>query len=511
MSTCHVRSGAITFYNSRQYQSTLEEKEPFYPQVSPSHQIQLFMYSPVHRIAVTAASTRMQLREYGDENPDLSSHQPVTPSTPQPAPVNTATSTTTLHDQDLVDVMAELERCQVDRRAAFAFNMAKGGRIHPLNDDELKQFRKEKGGVFGSSTWDTPTLSTELPFTFTSLPSPAAVEKAIKSDIGGENHFRFAPSRGSPDDDALAIMRLLDNIGNARYSEPGTVVHMQSPTFNRKRRWIPGWDGDGMLGQSDFLLTIAPAGEVFELEYHDHHFSTTLLTGSKVWLTFPPLQANLDLIRKAYGDMHAANTSRVALDVLAVMQHGIFIIQKPGQTLLFPPFWSVMTFCTKTSTSCGFSLATAAQYMYRIKNMDHWLTANLFWDTGEDQQMHLEEFAAELATHFSLIMTGDFKRFKVANVQNAICSEWIKTATKNNPNVENMKEKIGALLSLIDNEEEREKIDDAFRVAWIEFIQLKRKKKPECRLCHMRIDHMPAGETPDDRLARHVTDVHCDF
>jgi hypothetical protein len=286
---------------------------------------------------------------------------------------------------------------------------------------------------------------------------------------------------------------------------------MQSPTFNRAWRWMPGWESEGMLGQSDFLLTVAPAGEVFELEYHDHHFSTTLLTGSKVWLTFPPLQANLDVLRKAYGEMHAANTSRVALGILAELQHGIFIIQKPGQTLLFPPFWSHMIFDTATSVSSGFFIATAAQYVYRIRNMDLWLSLNLFWDSAEEQQNHLENYAAELATHFSTIMTGNFKRFKVANVQNAICREWVKTAQKKETDFENMKEKIGGLLELIDDEGEREKIDEMFRVVWIEFVQLKRKKKPECRLCHVRIEHMPAGETPDDRLARHVTDVHCNF
>ena len=143
--------------------------------------------------------------------------------------------------------------------------------------------------------------------------------------------------------------------------------------------------------------------------------------------------------------------------------------------------------------------------------MDLWLSLNLFWDSAEEQQNHLENYAAELAIHFSTIMTGNFKRFKVANIQNAICREWVKTAQKKETDFENMKEKIGGLLGLIDDEEEREKIDEMFRVVWIEFVQLKRKKKPECRLCHVRIEHMPAGETPDDRLARHVTDVHCNF
>jgi len=471
----------------------------------------LVMDPSSHKVSVASAGSGMQLREHGDTTFDPTTHRLVTALTPRSARANTAISTSTLHNQDLVDVMAELERHQSDHRAAFAFDTAQGGRIHPLNEDELRHFQKETDGVFGPSQWDTPNLNGELPFTFTSLPSPTAVEKAIKSDVGGENHFRFAPSRGSPEDDANAVMHLLDNIGNPRYSEPGAVVHMQSPTFNQKKRWISGWEGDGVLGQSEFQMTVAPAGEIFELEYYEHHFSTTLLTGSKVWFTFPPLQANLDLLRKAYECMHDSNTSHVPLDVLSEMQHGIAIIQKPGQTLLLPPYWSHMIFCTETSTSCSFSLATAAQFMYRIKHMDLWVSHNLFWETGEQLQSHLVRYASELATHFATIMTGDLKRFKVAPVQNQICSEWVKTGPKEAAEFENMKEKIGVLLSLIDDEEARERIDDEIRHAWIEFMEEKRKKRPECRLCRVRIEHMPAGETPDERLARHVTDVHCSY
>jgi hypothetical protein len=465
------------------------------------------MNTSSHKVSVTSASLRGELRENGDTTFDPATHRLNNASDSRSTLA--ATPTSNLHTQDLVDVMVELEPYQSDHRVAFAFEMAQDGRVHPLNEDELKNLRKERDGIFGPSQRDTPTLSAELPFTSTSLPSPAAIENAIKSDIGGKNHFRFAPSRGSPERDAHAIMRLLDNIGHARYSEPGAVVHMQSPTFDRAKRYIPGWEGDGTLAQSNFQLTIAPAGEIFELEYYDHHFSSTLLTGSKVWLTFPPLQANLLLLRKAYEDMHTANTSRVPLAIISELQHGIVIIQKRGQTLVLPPYWSHMTFFTTTTTLCSFFVATAAQYMSRINNMDIWLNVNLFWDTAEQQQAHLVSYATELATHFAAIMTGNFKRFKAGPVRNQICSEWAKVAPDNAADFGNMQDKIGALLALIQDEEVKDRIDDEIRHAWIEFIQEKRKKKPECRLCHVRIEHMPAGETPDERLARHVTDVHC--
>lgn len=61
--------------------------------------------------------------------------------------------------------------------------------------------------------------------------------------------------------------------------------------------------------------------------------------------------------------------------------------------------------------------------MSRVKNMDLWLTVNLFWSKAEQQQSYLVNYATELASHFSTIMAGDLKRFKVGPVQNLICSE----------------------------------------------------------------------------------------
>ena len=163
----------------------------------------------------------MQLRDHGNATFDPATHRRIAVSTPAKAPGAANTSRFALHNQDLVDVMAELERCQADHRAAFVFDLAQSGRVHPLDEKDLSRHREESDGVFGPMVWDTPTLTAELPFTFSSLPSMAAIGRALKHDIVGENHFRFAPSRGSREDDANAIIQLLDNIGEARYSEPG--------------------------------------------------------------------------------------------------------------------------------------------------------------------------------------------------------------------------------------------------------------------------------------------------
>ncbi|KAL7773411.1 hypothetical protein CFE70_003375 [Pyrenophora teres f. teres 0-1] len=421
-------------------------------------------------------------------------------------------SSLSLHNQDLVDVMFELQPFQADSLADLAFNMALGGLIHPLHENELKHLRKENDGIYGPRQWDTPFLSEKLPFTFFSLPSPVAIQKAIRNDIGGENYFRFTSSYGSSAEDAAAIIELLDNITNPRFTSPGAIVQMTSPSINHAKHWKPSWENDCMLSQSNVQVTVAPRGQIFELEYHEHYFSTTLITGSKVFLAFPPHRINLDYMRHTF---QGKRTRLTSLAILREMQQGIAIIQKHGQVLLIPPFWSVMTICTETSVSAGFFVATASAFMSRIHNMDLWLSECLFWPTLAQRQTHLVPYVEELARHFSAIMSSDVKQLKpVKSVQQAICLEWGKVSTgKGGEKYENMQEKVGGLLRCIMDDGKRMKIASVFAEVLVRFCEVKQRKSGRCRLCSVRVDELQRvnGETPDGRLERHVRSVHCHF
>lgn len=417
-----------------------------------------------------------------------------------------------LHNQDLVDVMLELERVK-GREADCAFKMAKGGRVHALNELELKKLRNARGGVFNPSEWESPILSGSEELPFISPPTVAQTQRILKEDIGGENFFRFAPSRGSPEMDAQATMKLLDNIGNPTYREPGAVFHMVSPQFDRLRSRSPNWNADGFLGQSNFQMTIAPANEVFELEYYDHHLFSTLLTGSKVWLAFPPLHGNPDILRQVYEDMRF--TLPNTIHVLRQLQHGIAIVQKPGQTLMIPAYWFVMVFCSETSTSCGFFIATALKFMDRVRYLEVWRAVNRLWPDKKQQQAHLVKYASEFASHLTQILKDSCKHFRATPIIAAICREWMRnTEDFNVPSRDKavwpktMKDKLVELCALIEDQAERARIEDTFQKAFIHLLEEKLKKNPECRLCRLHIDRMPGEGNRNQRLAQHFVDEH---
>jgi len=469
------------------------------------------MTSSAKRVSVTLASSRMQLRVRGTNPKDdiiaSTRHASSRWHVPEP-PV----SSVLLHNQDLVDVMFELEPFQADNRAALAFNMALGGLVHPLHENELKPLRKEKDGTYGPRQWDIPFLSEKLPFTFSSLPRPANIQRVLQNDIGGGNYFRFTALRDTPEENAAAIIDLLGNITNPRFASQGAIVQMASPTINYAKHWMPNWENDFTLNQSDVQVTVAPRGQIFELEYHEHYFSTTLLTGSKVLFVFPPHSTNIGHLRSIF---QGKLTRLPSLGILLEMQHGIAVIQKRGQTLLIPPFWPVMTFCTETCVSAGFFVAAASAFMSRIRNTNLWLTECLFWPTLAQRQTQLVPYVQELAQHLSAILAVDAKQPKMAkSVQQAICSEWVKVSAEYEGEKDgNMEEKVGGLLGCIEDEGTRRRIAVVFTEAWVSFCELKRRKSGRCRLCGVRVVVLPGDDEdmPNEKLARHVRGVHCDF
>jgi hypothetical protein len=413
-----------------------------------------------------------------------------------------------LHNQDLVDVMDELQRCQGDPRADFAYKQTETGHVLPLSEEEFKPLRAVRGEPFDPAQHDLPLLQPQTIFAGLEFPCTQDVLATLKKDMEGEVDYRFAPSHGSAEKDTNAAMRLLEHISDPNYDEPGAIMHMRSFTLDRAKADSTGWEASGLLGHSALGVTIAPAKEVFDLEVYQNFFSTTLLSGTKVWLVFPPTHANLDRLHQAYKDMLVTTE---APHILPAMQHGLAIIQKPGQTLLLPHYWPAMVFCTQTSVSCGFFTATASTFMQRVKCIDLRLAITALCDISAQQQAHLVDHATELANHLSNILNQTPKGVEAASIQQDVYREWTKRHA--DPRYQNLHQKVARILSMINDQDTVDRIRQSIRRTWTDFAEKKRitQKKKACFLCYMRIADMPGGkELPSNQcLARHVEEVHC--
>ncbi|KAH3945928.1 hypothetical protein HBH98_112530 [Parastagonospora nodorum] len=399
-----------------------------------------------------------------------------------------------LHTQDLIDIMVELDHWKFEPRFAKALKMANRGTLYQLNEQDLEDHR---GGIFGKEIWDSPILSGKNNIPLTSLPTPAQTQRIMMLEIGGDNEYTFAPSHGSSDLDVHATKVLLENMLNPTYASRGAIIHAACPTLDRLRKDTSASQNDGVLGQTDFQVSIAPACEFFDVKVYDNRRYITLLSGKQVIIAYPPSVENSTMLTARYKAL-ARSASGAIWDAVD-LQYGIAIVQKSGETLVLPPFWSCVVLCTEMCVSAAYSIATASQYTHRFKHIAISITQLQMWPDPRTQQIELMKLASSLAHHLGLSINSHLPCFDNRAVVTDICKKWEGE----------MKAKFGQLLGMIDDEAECDRICGIVTQAWIQLVHARRDKKPVCRLCKERLDRVKGLPGPDQHLIDHVVDTHC--
>lgn len=393
--------------------------------------------------------------------------------------------------------MFELERCQ-DRQAAYASSTVARGQFYPLNEMDLSHVRLLLKDSIGEDISSYPVLVGPNDLPFKELPTPDQLQNVLMDDIGGHNFFRFAPSHGSPELDAKAIFELLINLLDNTYEVRGAVVHMESPTLQRLWRDTPATHVTGTLGVSKVNLTVAPCGEVFDLEYFGYTRIIPLLLGAQVVIAFPPTPDNLNVLRTSYQNVDSIDS--IYMHTSTLFSHGIALMQKAGETLILPPFWSHAIFCTHTCVSAGYSVASAYNVPDRLRHIELLRAVMHIWPDRSKEQEELTKYATELAAHMDRILSLKVEGF--TNPHKFAFPLWKGWDG-------DFRHKFGGLVAAIEDEEERGRIMEVANKALVKFVESARKKRPECRMCHKRVEDMNAmNGTPEQRLARHVRAAH---
>ncbi|OAK98072.1 hypothetical protein IQ06DRAFT_295437 [Phaeosphaeriaceae sp. SRC1lsM3a] len=316
-------------------------------------------------------------------------------------------------------------------------------------------------------------------------------------DIGDPNFFRFLPSRGSPELDAKATFGLLQHLLDPYYNKRGAIVHMESPTLNGLRIDTPATHVTGTLGTTDIQVTLAPYAEVFDLEYFAYTRVIPLLLGTQVAIAFPPLPANLTALRDAYDNKPSIPS--VFTHTSPSLSHGIALVQKAGETLILPPFWSHIIICTRTCVSAAYSVASAFGLPDRLRHIDLLRAVMHIWPDASQEQRELTKYATDLARHIDRVLSGKIEGFaKTDKTALPLWKGWDA----------DFRDKFGGLCMAIEDQEERMEIREIVNKALVKFVDAARKKRPECRMCRVRIEKMNGEGTAEERLARHVRAVH---
>jgi hypothetical protein len=445
-------------------------------------------------------------------------------------PVNLA-----LHNQGLVDVM-HLVDGNSDPAAQIIYNLALTGHIHSLDGKQLAETRKD-GSLSHPfpSKEESPFLS-DMPF----FESPADLQQfqyILYKDLCHtyvgiqdmytqemqETRFHFRPQMRSLVQEKEAAMQLLSNIDNPMYRQPGSIIGIRSETLDRFPMNFINWEGDGMLyptvkpptfirkaktdNQPKVSYDVLSADDFSYVSPHEQYFVSPLLAGQKIWLAYPPTFGNAGKVLAEYEAVLAgkgpmmANRAPMSLELLPRLEHGVAIIQEPGQTVVMPPHWFFVKFCTRTSISCNYSITTARKFMKRFTDGNSKLfvtLASLAAVRWRDELTEYWRYAFCINKFLSEILGNTIRGFDSKTVIVDVCRDYV-----------NLYRSWARVIALVKREEAQE-FERKFVAIWTDFLTPKTKSKPECRLCHMCTADMPGDELVNIRLQQHFVDVHCD-
>ena len=405
-----------------------------------------------------------------------------------------------LHNQELVDVMVETDRCGDHRSARILHDLAEGGHAFPLDEKELGPLRQE-GKVLEHSIWALPVLTDLMPPEI--APDTNQVKEILLNNLAGANLENFYPPGGSRSENELVLSNLINNIDNPRYRENGAISHLRSPELERIYRYTPDWHQDGILWVSKLYISLDPAGSGDDIKYSDVYMHSTLITGSKIWLVFRPTSNNMAVVQAYYNSILNGRydyTMGVALDRARDFEPGIILIQRAGQTLILPPFWMAITLSTQPTVSAEFGTATATKFAERIKQLRNFrFTNRLHLDDDDGVQETLFIFTDRLIEQLRAILEGNFPECNLNQVIINICRGY-----------ETFRADLRRVFEAIEDKTIVQGLEDKWRAAWINFLDMKRKNthRPHCRLCKLPIRDMPAGTSTMDRLRQHFIGFH---
>lgn len=147
-----------------------------------------------------------------------------------------------------------------------------------------------------------------------------------------------------------------------------------------------------------------------------------------------------------------------------------------------------------------------------MASIDLQVAAALMWPSKEEQQAKLVQYVESLALHLNVMLNRPafFVDFKPDAVVRRRCNNWDKELVQA-PERGTLKAQVCRLCKLIEDEGERTRVQRIWQRAWIEFLREKRRKKPECRLCKVRVADMPSldrKESVEDRVLAHLVAAH---
>jgi hypothetical protein len=307
----------------------------------------------------------------------------------------------------LVAVRAALKVSDSEQASQFSL-LIDSNRLTPYKSKESAKSKLGSNGV------DYPTLGKkQAPPGLRSTHSTKVLRDICLRDLPeareylGHRLLCFAQSGNSDgavetSDDA-AGMQTINSLVDTDIAATGTIVTFPSETL--EELWSKDWEApNNLLRASMTTCTVLPKNTLLPL-HHSNEGTTiaTQLSGSVVWITWPPTDKNLRTLQTAY-EHFAEDLDGSKLNITDSLEGGMIFGQNEGDGLRLPPFSLITGLATTTSVLATQSHVTAEDF---IKILQKLPLLKAWFRTEVDGSRKQAEFNASLLLYLDLMLNGD--------------------------------------------------------------------------------------------------------
>lgn len=266
--------------------------------------------------------------------------------------------------------------------------------------------------IFESSNSELPHIGSGNFTPIGRIPRVEELCDILVGEVGGDEENEdqertvvFFPPQEDEAADRAAAVELIKNIANKELATDGCLVDFSSPTLTALYK-----SSEERTEHSIFSVppttSILPRGYFIPLQQQNEaKTTTTLLTGTILWIIWPPTKHNLDTLQNAYKifakDFDAEKLNDVALE----LETGVSFVVTAGVTVHCSPFCPIMGLVTETAVLSKYSIVTTDSFLTLCRQIPFLKT---FWRTECSPKHKQKEFGKALVDCFTIILEGEF-------------------------------------------------------------------------------------------------------
>jgi hypothetical protein len=198
-----------------------------------------------------------------------------------------------------------------------------------------------------------------------------------------------------------AGVQTINSLTDSSLDATATVVTIPSETLENQCN--EDWEElENLLTSPITQCMILPSNTLLPLHHNNEGTTvTTLLSGSIVWVIWPPTDKNHRTLQTAYEDLAQGDQSQV--DLATNLEGGIVFVQTAGDGLKIPPFSLMMALSTSTSLLATSSEVTVENFISQLQKL---ALLKAWFQTELDSNRKQAEFRVVLLHTLDLLLNG---------------------------------------------------------------------------------------------------------